>query len=112
MAEMREALGRDLDQVLEVLRQQTLSGDLQAIRILLDRVLPTLRPIELPIALAMPEGNLAQQARAVVQATCAAEIPPAQAAQLVMALGGVARIVETTELVERVEALEKNRDKP
>jgi hypothetical protein len=107
VAEMREMLATDLDQIIGVLKEQALAGDAQAIRIILDRVLPSLRPIELPALLALPAGaTLAEQAHAVVQAAADGELAPSQAAQIVTALGGVAKIVETTELLQRIEALE------
>jgi len=104
---MRETLATDLHKIIGTLRAQALGGDPQAIRIILDRVLPSLRPVELPTVLDLPEGGtLAEQARAVVQAAAAGELAPGQAAQIIAALGGVAKIVETTELVQRIEALE------
>ena len=106
---MRDKLAQDLDKIIEVLREQALAGDSQAIRILLDRVLPSLRPVELPTLIDMAGGTLAQQAHAVVQAAANGDIAPGQAAQIITALGGIAKIVETTELVARVEALENNR---
>ena len=107
VAEMRDALATDLHKIIDTLKAQALAGDPQAIRIILDRVLPSLRPIELPAVLALPVGaTLAEQARAVVQAAADGEIAPSQAAQIVTALGGVAKIIETTELVKRIEALE------
>jgi hypothetical protein len=107
VAELRIKLAADIDQIIDALRTQALAGDPQAIRIVLDRVLPALRPVDLPTALSLPtDGTLADQARAVVQAAADGDLAPAQAAQIVTALGGVARIVETTELVRRVEALE------
>lgn len=107
VAEIRAALATDLDKIIETLRAQALAGDVQAARIILDRVQPTLRPAELPTALALPvDGTLADQARAVVQAAADGDLAPAQAAQIVTALGGVAKIIETTELVRRIEALE------
>lgn len=108
VAELRDKLAKDLDQIIDVLRAQALAGDPQAIRILLDRVLPSLRPVELPTPLDMPNGNLAEQAHAVVQAAADGDIAPGQAAQIIAALGGVAKIVESTELVARIEALEKH----
>ncbi len=107
VAEMRVKLATDLDKIIDTLRTQALAGDAQAIRIILDRVLPTVRPVELPVMLDLPEGGtLADQARAVVQAAADGDLAPAQAAQIVTALGGVAKIIETTELVARIEALE------
>ena len=107
VAEMRETLATDLHKIIDTLKAQALAGDAQAIRIILDRVLPSLRPVELPAVLALPvDATLAQHARAVVQAAADGEIAPGQAAQIVAALGGVVKIIETTELVARIEALE------
>jgi len=107
VAEMRVKLATDLDKIIDTLRTQALAGDMQAIRIILDRVQPTLRPVEMPTTLDLPaDGSLADQARAVVQAAADGDLTPAQAAQIVTALGGVAKIIETTELVRRIEALE------
>lgn len=107
VAELRATLATDLDKIIDTLRTQALAGDAQAIRIILDRVLPALRPVEMPTTLDLPaHGTLAEQARAVVQAAADGYLAPAQAAQIVTALGGVAKIVETTELISRIEALE------
>ncbi|MEO7128812.1 MAG: hypothetical protein ABI040_08120 [Rhodoferax sp.] len=106
VAELRDKLAQDMDQIIDVLRAQALAGEPQAIRILLDRVLPSLRPVELPTPLDMPQGSLAQQAHAVVQAAAHGDIAPGQAAQIITALGGVAKIIETTELMARIETLE------
>jgi hypothetical protein len=54
----------------------------------------------------LPSGGLAAQAQAVIQAAAAGDLAPGQAAQLVTALSGVGKIIETTELMARIEALE------
>ena len=110
VAELRDKLAQDVDKVIGILREQALAGDPQAIRILLDRVLPSLRPVELPTPLDLPVGNLAQQAHAVVQAVAAGDIAPSQAAQIISALGGVAKIVETTDLLDRIAKLEEKQN--
>lgn len=106
VAEMRDLLATDLHQIIDKVREQALAGDPQAIRIVLDRVLPSLRPVELPAPLNLPEGTLAHQAHAVVRAAADGDITSAQASQIITALGGIAKIVETVELVARIEALE------
>ena len=107
VAELRAALATDLDKIIDTLKAQARAGDAQAIRIILDRVLPALRPVDMPTTLALPVGGtLADQARAVMQAAADGKLAPAQAAQIVTALGVVAKIIETTELVRRIEALE------
>lgn len=103
---LRERLATDLDLILDNLLLQARAGDLQAVRLVLDRVLPALRPVEQAAELDLPAGSLAAQAQAVVQAAAAGDLAPAQAAQLVAALAGVGKIIETTELLARIEALE------
>lgn len=111
-AELRDKLAQDVDKIIGVLREQALAGDPQSIRILLDRVLPSLRPVELPTPLDMPSGGtLADKAHAVVQAAAGGDIAAGQAAQIIAALVGVGKIIESTELVSRIEALEKQHAK-
>ena len=103
---LRERLAGDLNQILDNLLAQARAGDLQAVWLVLDRVLPSLRPVEQATELDLPAGGLAAQAQAVVQAAAAGDLAPGQAAQLVAALAGVGKIIETTELMARIEALE------
>ena len=107
VAEMREALAADLGGIINTVRARALAGDMQAARIILDRLVPSLRPVEMPAVLTLPAGaTLAGQAQAVIDAAAAGELVPSQAAQIVTALGGVAKIIEATELLKRIEALE------
>ena len=107
VAEMRDALAADLGGIIDTVRARALAGDMQAARIILDRLVPSLRPVEMPAVLTLPAGaTLAGQAQAVVNAAAAGELAPSQAAQIVTALGGVAKIIEATELLKRIEALE------
>ena len=109
-AELREALGADLEDIVATVKARAMAGDMVAARIILDRLVPSLRPVEIPTALVMPVGaTLAGQAQAVIEAAAAGELAPGQAVQMVTALGGVAKIIEATELVRRIEALEAAR---
>jgi len=107
VAEMRDALAADLGGIIDTVKARALAGDMQAARIILDRLVPSLRPIEMPAVLTLPGGaTLAGQAQAVIDAAAAGELAPSQAAHIVTALGGVAKIIEATELLKRIEALE------
>jgi len=110
VAEMRDALATDLGGIIDTVRANAMAGYMQAARIILDRLVPSLRPVEIPTAVSMPAGaTLAGQAQAVIEAAANGSLAAGQAAQIVTALGGVAKIIETTELVRRVEALEAMR---
>ena len=107
VGEMRDALAADLGGIIDTVRAKAMAGDMQAARIILDRLVPSLRPVEMPAVLTLPAGaTLAGQAQAVIEAAANGSLAPSQAAQIVTALGGVAKIIETTELLKRIEALE------
>ncbi|HMZ11478.1 MAG TPA: hypothetical protein PKW88_12250, partial [Plasticicumulans sp.] len=94
--------------LLDRLKALARDGDLQALRFLLERVIPPARgqavPVELPALAAA--GTLTEKADAVLAAVGAGEIAPDVGAQLLTALGTVVRITEVEELTRRIEALE------
>mgnify|MGYP003390351601 CR=1 FL=1 len=106
IAQLRAAIEEHVPAILDQLVAAAKGGDVGAARLLLERSIPTMKAIEEPGKFALPAGTLAEQARAVVQAAADGELTPANAAQIVTSLGGVAKIIETTELLSRIEALE------
>ena len=107
-AQFREALASKLPAILESVVKAACAGDMQAARLVLDRCLPALKPLEATIeGLALPTGTLAQQARDILASVSRGEVAPGQAAQLVASIGAVAKIAEVDELTARIEALEK-----
>ena len=112
VAELREKLAQDVDQIIDVLRAQALAGDPQALRILLDRVLPALRPVEQAQTVALPEGaTLTESGRAVLAAVAAGELATGQGAQLLTAIGTLAKVSAVDELAARITALEERHAK-
>jgi hypothetical protein len=113
VAELRAALAADLNKILDKLREQALAGDVGAARVIVERVLPAYRAEERVAPIALPvDGSLVEQARAVVQAAADGELGPGQAVQIVSALGGVAKLIESEELARRVAVLEARHDIP
>ena len=107
-AQFREALASKLPEVLQAVVQAACAGDMQAARLVLDRCLPALKPLEATIeGLALPTGTLTQQATDILASVSRGEVAPGQAAQLIGAIGAVAKIAEFDELSARIEALEK-----
>ena len=88
---------------------QAKAGDMQAAKVLLDRVLPALKPesqaIHLPELVAA--DTMAEKARAAIDAAGAGAVSPSAASDLVAAIAGLARVVETTELQQRLDELER-----
>ncbi len=110
-AKLRAAIAEHLPDILNKLVAQAKSGDAQAARLLIERVLPPVKAVELPAPVKLPEGTLAEQGRAVVMAAGTGALAPGQAAQLLTGLGALARLVEADELAARVAALEERHAK-
>lgn len=110
VAKIRAAIAAELPAILKTLVEQALAGDTQAARLLLERTVAPLKAMEPAQAIHLPEGSLTAQGRAVLAAVAAAELAPGQGAQLLGAIGGLARVAEIDELAQRIEALEKQQE--
>lgn len=106
---MRDQLLDDLPELLRVTKQQALTGDTTALRLLLERTLPaqkaTAAPVDIPSLKTAP--TLTQKAQAIIDAIGDGIVPPDVGASLLAALGNVSKIIETDELEQRIAALEK-----
>ncbi|MEP4557704.1 DUF5681 domain-containing protein [Cobetia amphilecti] len=105
------ALKRALEQhgasVAGVVVERAMAGDMAAARLILERLHPPVKASTAPVTLEVPDGaSLATQAELWLQAAAQGRVPADVAASMVSALGGAARIVEVTELAQRLEALE------
>ncbi len=108
-AELRKQLSRHGAELVEKAVELALAGDVAALRICLDRIAPPLKPqpVALDIDLTGAEG-LACVSRRLIDAAAEGKAPSDSVAQLVGALGQVARISEVDELTRRIEALEQS----
>jgi hypothetical protein len=86
-----------------------LTGDMAALRLCLDRILPPRK--DRPVTFTLPPINSAQDAAATVSAVLAAvatgEITPADAGEISRLIEAYVKAFETAELAERLERLER-----
>jgi hypothetical protein len=86
-----------------------LTGDIPALRLCLDRILPPRK--DRPVTFAMPPIESAQDAAATVSAVLAAvavgDLTPADAGEISKLIETYVRAFETAELAERLERLER-----
>ena len=107
---LRAALAKDLPEVLDALVAKAKEGDTGAIKLILERTVPALRPVDAVAPLNLPvDGGLADQGRAVLAALASGYLPVNQAAGILQGLGNLAKLVELDELEKRVAALEGKR---
>jgi len=104
---LRASIATDVPDILAGLVLAAKGGDVQAARLILERVLPPVKAIEQAVELELPDGGtLTAKASAVLSAAALGDIAPGQAAQLIAALGTLAKISEVDELTQRIEKLE------
>jgi hypothetical protein len=107
IARLRARIAEAMPGILAVLTEKAQAGDVQAAKLLLERTLPAIRPVELSEAVPLEGETLTDQGRAVLRLLAAGEIGPMQAAALLGAIGQLARVAELDELTRRIEALER-----
>lgn len=108
-ATLRKRIMKAAPEVVDALIEAAKAGDAQAGRALLICACPPLKPVELPVSLPMDaSAGLADQGRAVVAALAGGLIAPGQAASILQALAGIARLVELDEIEKRLSALEQH----
>ena len=104
---LRAALASDVPDILAGLVMAAKGGDVQAARLILERILPPVKAIEQAVELPLPDGGtLTAQGRAVLSAVAMGELAPGQGAQLLAAISSLARVTELDELTARLEKLE------
>lgn len=109
---LRASIASDVPDILAGLVTAAKSGDVQAARLILERVLPPVKAIEQAVALSLPEGGtLTAQGRAVMSAVAAGTLAPGQGAQLLAAIGTLAKVTEIDELEARLSKLEARHEK-
>jgi hypothetical protein len=98
----------DLKRIITALVEQAVDGNVQAAGLLLARTIPPLKATTAPINLALaPDASLSDKAHTVLDSLAAGQLPPDVGIALLSALGTTARIIETTELEQRIIALEQ-----
>lgn len=111
LQKLRAAIGEHVPEIINQLVAAARGGDIQAARLILERVLPPVKAIEQAQAINLPDGTFTDQGRAVLRAVASGELAPGQGAQLVAAIGTLGKIAEFDELAMRVAALEKQNEK-
>jgi hypothetical protein len=106
-ASLRKAFEAEGKAVAERCIAAALEGDVQAMRIVLERLAPPLKarvdPVEFDLN---TEGSYTDQARQIMQAVSVGQLSPDVGRMLIDGIASVARVDELDEIRQRIEALE------
>jgi hypothetical protein len=86
-----------------------LAGDTTALRLCLERILPTRkdRPVQLELPPIEGVQDLTKATAAILEAVAAGELTPAEAGEVAKLVEGYRKAIETADLEERVRRLEE-----
>jgi hypothetical protein len=93
--------------LIEVAYDMAVAGDVSALRLLLDKICPNVKPemVAVPIAVNMA-GTASEQCQSILIAIAAGNIAADTGSQLIRAIADTVKVSEVTDLFERLEKLE------
>ena len=91
--------------ILPNLIERAKDGDLEVQKLILDRGIPRLRAVSMPEALALPDGTLTDQAKALVALIAAGDLSTTVAAEIAGIITASARVEEVDQLRDELKAL-------
>ena len=107
---LRDLLAPHAEELVSKAVEMALKGDTTALRICIDRIIPSVKATDCPIRIDNLAGPLVNQGQVILEAVSAGAITPDEAVALMQIVMAQARIIETTELEKRIGALEAIRN--
>lgn len=107
-ARLRKAIEERADDLLGVVIDMAMAGDLAACSLLLNRIVPPLKAVTPTVSVpATGDASLLERANSIIDETMQGNLSPDVATQLMGALANLGKIIESTELETRLENLER-----
>lgn len=107
VTKLREAIAEELPAIINALVSEASSGNVAAASLLLSRCLPPLRPVTETGDIPLSGATLGERAERVALSALTGDLSPTVASELMAMLGQQGRIMETEELMRRIDRLER-----
>jgi hypothetical protein len=105
--ELRRLLEGEADAVARKVLEAAANGDMGAARLVLERCVPTQRPIYPPVAFDFDaDAPLTDQARQILAAVAGGHLPADQGKALIDGIAGLVKVTEQDEIVRRIAEIE------
>lgn len=105
-ARLRTALGARLEDIIKVLTDKALDGDMAAINLIVSRCVSPAKAESTAISVPGAGKTLAERAEAITAAALAGNLSPDAASEFMSILGNLAKVMEVADLEARIIALE------
>jgi hypothetical protein len=108
---LRRAIENDLPDIIDAMVSAAKSGDTSASKLLLDRVIPNLKPVQQNVSVNAMEGKtLSDQGASIIAAMGSGNLTPEHAQAMLSALGILGKIREMDVIERRLAALEASQN--
>lgn len=106
--QLREALNAMIPSAVTSLQKRVDEGDLGALQLIASRVLPVPKSTMEPVKFSLPaKSSLVEKCDAVMRAIATGKLPPDIGLNMMQALNGMAKVIETEELAKQIEELKQ-----
>ncbi|VVN47687.1 DUF5681 domain-containing protein [Pseudomonas fluorescens] len=102
---IRAKLAEGAEAVTRKILAAAKKGDMQACRLILERLVPPMKPTSEPVQFDLDDTDLPSAARSIMRAVANGQLAPDQGKSLIDGLGAVARVIEVTELQKAIDEL-------
>ncbi|WP_194269898.1 DUF5681 domain-containing protein [Candidatus Methylospira mobilis] len=104
---LKTALEPEIDGIISALVTQAKMGDTAAASLLISRVMPTMRPVQEPVKVALKGDTLSDKAECIIDAVASGKLSPMDGKSMLDGLGALAKLKELEALNSRVSALDR-----
>lgn len=108
---LRAAIREHVPEIIKAMVTQAKAGDVGAAKLLLERTLPPVKPVQEPAPVALEGATLTEKAGSILDAVSTGRLSVSDAKALLEALAAVAKIAEVDELTRRIEVLETTHER-
>ena len=84
------------EQIIPMLIEKALAGDLEAARLIVERGVPKLKPVSPPEAITLPGGGLLEQVRTLLQQVASGEVSANAAKDMLRLMSSAVQLLDTT----------------
>lgn len=100
--EIRARLEAGAEEVTSAVMEAARGGDMQACRLILERIVPAVKPVAEPVQFPLDDSDLPACARSILAAIAAGTLPPDQGKALIDSVVSMARVVEVAQLEQQL----------
>lgn len=104
---LRQRLGKDAAKIIEKVIARALSGDMDACKLILERLIPRLKSEHPPFSVELRGDTFTERGISVLQQVASGRLPPDVGSQIMTTLFNLAKLKENTDLDERLTKLER-----